>query len=103
MSWEIQSTFTSKQLAQLFTLMYPGINYEVTIYSQLCMWDNIPIWMSSIVGFDCAFIPYLCGSVVDWIIQIGLSIAKISNNLTSFHLATLWIPLDFAPSNLNKI
>ena len=65
MSWGIHSTFESKQLLQIFVLIYLGIEYEVAIDSQLRTWDNMPTWMSSSVGLDSAFIPYLCGSVVD--------------------------------------
>ena len=82
--------FESKNLAQLFTLMYPNITIDVESAFNSCSWHAMPTWMSTIVGFDSVFIPYLCGSIVQWILQMVSLVSKIQH---SGFLLTLPLPI----------
>ena len=50
-----------------------------------------------------AFIPYSCGSAVQWMLKMISLLSTISLNNTVFHLVTLWLPADFAPTNLDHL
>ena len=83
--------------------MYPNITFGVDSSFTSCAWPVMPAWVSTIVGFDSAFIPYSCGSAVQWILQMISLLSTISLNNKLFHLTTLWLPADFSPPNLDQL
>ena len=101
MTWVSENIYSSTQLSTIFAMLYPNIQYKIVEDLKSLLTLHPGIWQSQVVGLDSMFVPYLCGSVAEWLLDMISLLSCLSQSSNGFNLATLWIPSAFIPHNLS--
>ena len=101
--WSVSHTFFTQELSLLFDILHTEETYDIVNRGEFFAYLTQSHQLLGIAGFDSMFIPYLCGSSIEWITSMVHCITHMIENNSNFYLATLWIPTAFIPQNISII
>ena len=89
--WQFDKIYTSQSTATLFPILFPDhpISKLSTLREHSLRLDY--------TGIDTMFIPYHCGILSNWLLQMICIINSLVKNCPRFQQACLWIPHSFLP------
>ena len=98
-SWNYTNIFSCKLTSKLFTLLfsheYGTITSNVASSMVEAKFDEM-----NPSGFNSMGIPYVCDSIIYWIIEMVSIIGILDKKYSEFALATLWFPSTFITCDL---
>ena len=94
--WQIHSAFYSHDNASIFSLIFPEHKILMTTVID-SMLHHIDF-----MGMDAIFIPYQCGSMMDWLSQTVPLITVLDASGPRFIQVYLWAPISFLYCGLSQ-